>query len=112
MSPTFNRLGPFDFEITEIQGGSRIVIRLSHADGIYVTSLDKGDELMDFYVIDKDENAIKAEAKPGDHLIELQVPVRKQDITEIRYLYDDTNHGGMIYNADMFPMSPFVFKLD
>ena len=101
---------PVDFEITDIQDGSKAEIRLSHAEGIYAASLDKGDELLDFYVLDKDGRNIKAEVKLGDHKVELQVPVKKQNIREIRYLYDDTNHGGMVYNAYKFPMSPFVLK--
>lgn len=102
---------PGDFDITESQDGSMIEIRLTHADGLYAASLDKGDEIKDFIVCDTEGNLTNAEAKLGNHKIQLLTTVPKKNIKEIRYLYDVTNHGGLIYNSEKFPMSPFVLKV-
>lgn len=101
---------PYSFDITDNPDGSMIEIRLTHAEGIYAASEDKGDEIKDFTVCDTDGNLIDAEVKLGDNRIELFTTVPKQNIKEIRYLYDDTNHGGLVYNSEKFPMSPFVLK--
>ena len=97
--------------ITETESGSRIEIVLSHAEGLGVSSMDKGDELLDFSVVDRIGREIDAEASVKDHSILLYTALPGKDIKEIRYLYKDTNQGGLVYNSAGFPMSPFVLKI-
>jgi sialate O-acetylesterase len=101
---------PESFTVKESSEGCRVELRLSHADGLYASSQDKGSEIKDFSVIDVSGTEISAEAMLGDHLIELYVNVPKESISEIRYLYSDTNYGGLIYNSSGYPMSPFVIS--
>ncbi|OON85903.1 hypothetical protein BXO88_09735 [Oribacterium sp. C9] len=104
--------GPFPerYVITETESGSRIEIILTHAEGLGVSSMDKGDELLDFSVVDRKDIETAVEAYVKDHSIILDTALHKSDIKEIRYLYKDTNQGGLVYNSAGFPMSPFVLK--
>ncbi|SFG20589.1 sialate O-acetylesterase [Oribacterium sp. WCC10] len=101
---------PESYSLSECKNGTEILITLAHAEGLHSSSLDKGDELMDFSVIDISGNEVQAEAAIENKNIRLRVPLHTTDIKEIRYLYKNTNHGGLVYNRDKFPMSPFVLR--
>lgn len=95
--------GKADFSLTLICEQCR--------DGLYAHSADKGAEIRDFELVDEAGRVYPAQAViDGDKVIltgrELLAPP-----VSLRYCFDFTNKGALIYNKDGFPMSPFVMAL-
>jgi sialate O-acetylesterase len=101
---------PSEISVREDGTGSVIEIMLTHADGLYAASFDKGSELHDFMIEDRSGQLHEGKAVLEEHKVKLCINVKAQEIREIRYLYQDTNHGAMIYNSAGYPMGPFVWR--
>ncbi len=79
--------------------------------GLLARSRDKGEEIKDFILADQDGETYQAQAVLDNNQIVLTGSGLKAPLAEIRYCYDFTNNGALIYNQDGFPMSPFVMKI-
>lgn len=95
----------------EAKGNYRLVISCEKCTGgMYAYSEDKGEEFLDFEVLDASgavysAKAALAEAK--DSVI-LQCTGMTGAPELVRYCYSNTNKGALIYNREGFPMSPFA----
>lgn len=80
-------------------------------DGLYARSGDKGAEVKDFELLNEKGERYTAKAQIRGNEILLTVSGMETKPVELRYCFDFTNKGALIYNKQGFPMSPFVMKL-
>ena len=107
--------GPVPVSATQIKAanikGCEIRIDCTHADnGMYASNPDKTDEILDFELLDADGNVYRASVVLQDNTI----IVRSDELTEpyaVWYCYKNSPDGGIIYNKEGLPMSPFVMEV-
>lgn len=76
--------------------------------GLYAFSEEKGEEILDFEVLDAGgvSGRVKAEIA-GDRVV-LKCRALDSEPETVRYCYRNTNRGALLYNKEGFPMSPFL----
>ena len=92
--------------------GCEVHITCEHADnGMYAANPDKGDAIRDFELLDAEGNVYEASVVlQGSTII-----VSSNEIAHpcaLRYCYKNSPDGGVIYNKEGLPMSPFVMDID
>lgn len=94
-----------------------IRLTMTHAQGLYADSCDKGTVVRDFQMVDTDGSLYPCEARiDGEEIILTAAitttpdhPIRP---AALRYAYCDVMHGALIYNAAHLPMSPFILTVE
>lgn len=90
----------------------RVVLTCRYAEGgMYAFSPDKGKEITDFEMADKEGNCLKARAEIQGNKIVLTCRGMAELPVQVRYCFSNTNKGALIYNRAGFPMSPFCRDL-
>ena len=87
----------------------------NNSSGMYVDGKGKGSDLLDFELgaegIDGKLRWFSAKAELKDRKIILQSKELKGRPLAVRYCFDNTNKGALIYNNSGFPMSPFRVEI-
>lgn len=92
--------------------GCRVVLECKDTGrGMYADGKEKGDELLDFELQDKEGSWHPARAALFGQRIVLECDKMKEKACKVRYCFANTNKGGLVYNEEGFPMSPFVAEL-
>ena len=91
--------------------GCEILITCEHAaNGMYAANPDKGDAIRDFELLDAEGNVYEASVVlKGNTII-----VSSNEIAHpaaLRYCYKNSPDGGVVYNKEGLPMSPFVMDI-
>ncbi len=97
---------------TQNGAGCEVHISCTHADnGMYAKNPEKTDKIIDFEMLDEEGKVYVAEAVlDGESII-----VSCSDIdspSTIRYCYKNSPDGGVVYNKEGLPMSPFVIDVN
>ena len=91
--------------------GCEVRILCKHAEnGMYAANPDKTDEILDFELLDDNGNVYPVSVTLTDNEIiissdEIAAPAK------VRYCYKNSPDGGVVYNKEGLPMSPFVMDL-
>ncbi|SDZ90722.1 sialate O-acetylesterase [Lachnospiraceae bacterium NK3A20] len=93
------------------EGGVAVEIMLSHADGLFAASQDKGNVVKDFELQDESGTRYPAECRIADGHILLSAKAMSTTPRKVYWLYHNTNHGAMIWNSARLPMGPFVEEI-
>ncbi len=92
--------------------GCEILITCEHAaNGMYAANPDKGDAIRDFEILDAEGKVYIASVVLCDN----RITVSSDSVTNphmVRYCYKNSPDGGVIYNKEGLPMSPFVMDID
>ena len=111
-------------ETKEREPGRGVCVRvtLSHAEGLYADSPEKGSVVRDIELIWADGAVYQGEAfldrtdaekaAGGNAALLICCTCRKEPPVVIRYAYHNVMHGAMIYNGAGLPMSPFELKVE
>lgn len=95
--------------------GTTIRISLTHADGLYADSADKGSVVRDAELVTKDGEVRTASVSFGEEdgrpVLLFSCPERIHPV-EVRYAYHNVMHGALIYNGARLPMTPFVLNVE
>jgi len=91
--------------------GCEVHITCKHADnGMYAANPDKTDEILDFELLDESGNVYEAKAELNGS----SIVVCSDKLIEpcaVRYCYKNSPDGGIVYNKEGLPMSPFVMEI-
>ncbi len=91
--------------------GCEVHIICKHADnGMYAANPDKTDEILDFELLDESGNVYEAKAELNGS----SIVVCSDKLIEpcaVRYCYKNSPDGGIVYNKEGLPMSPFVMEI-
>ena len=105
-------------EVTEItvasdEANNLRTIRLtcSHAEGLHASSEDKGEEILDFEVVNDNGEVLQPKTQIKGQEIVLTIPDKETEVKLIRYCYRTSNIGALVYNQAGLPMSPFVRRV-
>lgn len=85
----------------------RILLRFRYAEKLYARAKGKGDVIKDFEILDGDGVLHTANAEIDANKIILTCETDAAFLKEVRYCYNNTYKGALIYNEVKFPMSPF-----
>lgn len=103
---------PVSFDMESDEKGVYVRIKLSHAEGLYAFSKDKGNIIKDFSFSDKNGNIYPADVRITE---EGEILLRNFSLKtlpkEILYCYSNTYRGALIYNGAGLSMSPFRMRL-
>ncbi len=108
---------PMRAEIDERDGGQVVVLKLSHADGLYAKSVCEDHRIVDFTVLTPGGRLIRTVAQIDEAAREILI--RREDgesgnftvDSELRYIDANTYRGDIIYNAAGLPLAPFRMKI-
>ncbi len=89
--------------------GCCLSVRCSHAQGMYAAGTENG-VLTNFEVADADGVYHKAQARVDGEVLRV-VCGSVTHPTAVRYCYQNTARGGLIYNSAGLPMSPFILTV-
>ena len=91
--------------------GCEIHITCEHAaNGMYAVNPDKGDVIRDFEILDEEGKVYNAFVT----LCENKITVSSEELERpnaVRYCYKNSPDGGVVYNKEGLPMSPFVMVI-
>lgn len=90
---------------------SAVIFLENVTGGIYAISNGKGEEVTDFEIADENGVLHRAYAELLTNRVLLSCSEDIKDISEIRYIYHNTNSGAIIYNKEGYPMSPFCISV-
>ena len=92
--------------------GCEIHITCKHADnGMYAANPNKGDAIRDFEILDANDNVYTASVVlQGSTIVASSDEISNP--CKVRYCYKNSPEGGIIYNKEGLPMSPFVMDTD
>lgn len=106
------------------ESGVCVRVVLSHAEGLFADSLEKGSVIRDAEVILADGTAHQARVllekapgtekntRDGSAALLFWCPSVKEPPVSVRYAYHNVMHGAMIYNGAGLPMSPFELLVE
>ncbi len=114
--------GPEVEEVTDIKweqkeneektGDSQLILVCKRCDsGLYACAKEKGEEIKDFELLDENGRKYVAQVQLEGNKITLKAEGMETPPVEVRYCFDFTNKGALIYNKQGFPMGPFAMKL-
>ena len=79
--------------------------------GMYASGNDKGTDILDFELQDGSGVWYPASAEILGNKICLTNDQLEEEPLAVRYVYDNTNKGALIYNKEGYPMGPFVINI-
>jgi len=99
-------------KVPESGKGCEILITCEHAaNGMYASNPDKGDAIRDFELLDECGKVYEAcTALDGDTIIVSSDLITAPD--KVRYCFKNSPDGGVVYNKEGLPMSPFVMGIE
>lgn len=107
--------GPVPERAVQIRSGMEgclVRLTLSHADGLYQDSADRGTELRDFSILDKKSRDWPCRAEIDGNEILIECPDLHTDATALSFAHSNVMLGASVYNSSRLPMAPFVMKVE
>ena len=92
--------------------GAAVRVELTHAEGLYADSTDKGAVIRDCELVDADGAIFPAEAVVKDSALIVVSESMTTRPVRVRYAYHNVMHGALVYNSAGLPMSPFVLDVE
>jgi sialate O-acetylesterase len=98
--------------VTQGEDGCRIRLTLSHAEGLFADSCDKGEKILDFALSDPEGRIWPAEARIVGNDILIFCDALRERPVQLLYAFSNVMHGASIYNGARLPMAPFVLQVE
>lgn len=106
--------GPVPQQVTLVfcdERGCAVRLAMTHAEGLFADSYDKGAEIRDLELVDAAGGIWPCTAAIDGETLLVTAAGLHEVPASLRYAYHDIMHGALVYNGARLPMTPFVLSV-